>query len=146
VDAISDPDDGLTLFNTTTKCLNFYVGGFWYEVGDSPNISTVTNTTTGKTWMDRNLGANRVALGSTDGIAYGSLYQWGRLRDGHESRVSGTTTTLSTTDEPGHSNFIISSSTPFDWIDPQNDNLWQSEAGTNNPCPKGFRLPTITEW
>ncbi len=145
-DAISNPTDGLMLFNTTTKSINFYVGGFWYETSDTPDISTVINTTTGKTWMDRNLGASRVALGTSDAMSYGSLYQWGRLNDGHQVRFSGTTTTLSITENPGHNDFILTSSSPDDWITPQNNNLWQGESGTNNPCPKGFRLPTITEW
>ena len=40
-------------------------------------IVTVTSAT-GKVWMDRNLGAGRVATSSTDTEAYGDLYQWGR--------------------------------------------------------------------
>jgi len=106
---------------------------------------TVYNPSTGKTWVDRNLGASQVATSSTDAAAYGDLYQWGRLADGHESRTSGTTTTLSSTDVPGHGNFIVTSTSPNDWRSPQNDNLWQGVSGTNNPCPAGFRLPTITE-
>jgi len=35
---------------------------------------------------------------------------------------------------------------PCDWRDPQNDNLWQGEAGINNPCPEGWRVPTDAEW
>ena len=103
---------------------------------------TVTNPKTGEEWMDRNLGASQVATSSTDANAYGDLYQWGRLTDGHESRTSGTTTTQSSTDNPGHSNFIIGN---YDWRSPQNDNLWQGVSGTNNPCPSGFRIPTETE-
>ena len=106
----------------------------------------VTNPTTGETWMDRNLGASHVATSSTDADAYGDLYQWGRLSDGHEDRGSGTTSTLSSTNVPGHSDFILASSYPYDWRSPQNDNLWQGESGTNNPCPSGFRLPTEAEW
>jgi len=30
----------------------------------------------GNCWLDRNLGASRVAQSSTDYLAYGSLYQW----------------------------------------------------------------------
>ncbi len=106
----------------------------------------VINTTTGVTWMDRNLGASQVATSSTDAGSYGDLYQWGRAADGHESRTSSTTSTLATSDTPGHGDFIINSSSPYDWRSPQNDNLWQGVSGTNNPCPSGYRLPTEAEW
>lgn len=96
--------------------------------------------------MDRNLGASRVATSRTDTEAYGDLYQWGRLTDGHEKRTSSTTSTLSTTDVPGHGNFITSVSSPYDWRSPQNPTLWQGVSGINNPCPAGFRLPTEPEF
>jgi len=112
----------------------------------SSTISTVTNPITGKTWMDRNLGASQVATSSTDDQAYGDLYQWGRLADGHQLRTSGKTITLSTTDVPGHSNFITPVSYPYNWRSEQNNNLWQGISGINNPCPAGYRLPTLAEW
>lgn len=96
----------------------------------------------GKIWLDRNLGATQVALSSTDSLAYGDLYQWGRLADGHQVRTSVTTAALSGADIPSHTNFILSSG---DWRSPKNDNLWQGISGINNPCPTGFRLPTETE-
>jgi uncharacterized protein (TIGR02145 family) len=96
--------------------------------------------------MDRNLGASRVALSHDDSEAYGDLFQWGRLDDGHQTRTSGTTATLSSTDNPGHSNFILNSSSPYDWRSPENNNLWQGVSGTNNPCPSGWRVATYTEW
>jgi hypothetical protein len=108
-------------------------------------IVDVTNPTTGKTWMDRNLGASQVATSSTDANAYGDLYQWGRGNDGHQCRTSSTTTTLSSSDQPGNGNFILAPNTPFDWRSPQNANLWQGVTGVNNPCPTGYRLPTETE-
>ena len=97
-------------------------------------------------WLDRNLGASRVATSSTDSNSYGYLYQWGRLTDGHQIRTSGTTETLSTTDEPGHGSHILAPDSPNDWRSPQNDNLWQGVNGTNNPAPPGWRLPTKAEW
>jgi hypothetical protein len=145
-DAISSPADGLVIFNTTSDCLNFYAAGYWNETCGIPDVPTVYNPITGRTWMDRNLGASQVATSSTNAAAYGDLYQWGRLTDGHESRTSGTTSTNSGTDVPGHGNFILESSSPHDWRVPQNDNLWQGASGTNNPCPTGFRLPTEAEW
>jgi uncharacterized protein (TIGR02145 family) len=102
---------------------------------------------TGRIWLDRNLGASRVATSSTDSEAYGDLYQWGRLTDGHQNRLSSTTEDLSSGDVPGHGNFIKTSILPGDWRDPQNDDLWKEMSGVNinNPCPSGFRLPTRTE-
>ena len=112
------------------------------------NASSVSTTTslTGKVWMDMNLGASSVATSRTDNLAYGDLYQWGRGTDGHEKRTSLTTNTLCNSDKPGHDKFITTNSTPQDWRSPGNDNLWQGVNGNNNPCPEGFRIPTMAEW
>ncbi len=106
-----------------------------------PTVGTVTSA--GQIWMDRNLGASQVAMSSTDPAAYGDLYQWGRLSDGHEKRTSGTVEGRSTTSDPGHNAFIINDN---NWLTPQDDSLWQGLSGINNPCPQGFRLPTIEEF
>ncbi|TKS56821.1 hypothetical protein FCN74_07285, partial [Mesohalobacter halotolerans] len=108
-------------------------------------VVDVFNPVTGQIWMDRNLGASQVATSSTDAAAYGDLYQWGRGADGHQCRDSGTTSTLSSSDQPGHGDFITNGSNQFDWRSPQNDNLWQGVNGVNNPCPSGYRLPTEAE-
>ena len=108
-------------------------------------IVDVTNPTTGRIWMDRNLGALQVATSSTDSMAYGDLYQWGRFADGHQCRTSAITNTLSGSNMPGHGNFILAPSSPWDWLHPQNTNLWQGVNGVNNPCPAGYRLPTEAE-
>ncbi len=119
------------------------------SAADTVTITDVAGTVTsatGRVWMDRNLGASQVAESLTDTAAYGDLYQWGRGADGHEKRDSATTATLSSSDVPGHGNFITINTSPNDWRIPQNDNLWQGVSGTNNPCPAGFRLPTYAEW
>ncbi|MEY3412058.1 MAG: hypothetical protein RIQ70_744, partial [Bacteroidota bacterium] len=107
-------------------------------------VVDVTNPTTGKTWMDRNLGATRAATASNDQASYGDMYQWGRLKDGHQCRTSPTTATLSTFDIPGNASFITGSS--GDWRSTSNNSLWQGVSGPNNPCPSGYRLPSETEW
>lgn len=112
----------------------------------TPTAIVEVTSTTGRIWMDRNLGASRMATSSTDDQAYGDLYQWGRRADGHQCRNSGTTSTLSSTDQPAHGNFIITSSGNIDWRSPQNNNLWQGVNGVNNPCPLGYRIPSIVEW
>ena len=110
-----------------------------------PRFGDVTSTT-GKVWMDRNLGATQVATSSTDAAAYGDLYQWGRGADGHQLRTSSTTSTQSSTDVPGNADYILNNISPYDWRSTKNDNLWQGVNGVNNPCPSGYRLPTIAEW
>jgi len=110
-------------------------------------IYTVT-TSTGRIWMDRNLGATSVATSLIDAQGYGDLYQWGRGKDGHQLRTSTTTSNQSTSDIAGNALFITTPGNTIysDWRTPQNDNLWQGVNGINNPCPKGFRIPTKQEW
>jgi uncharacterized protein (TIGR02145 family) len=111
----------------------------------------------GRIWLNNNLGADYAnttnaafnpstqASSAADANAYGFLFQWGRYSDGHEFRTSGSTAGPIGT--PWSSNlFVTNSNPPVDWRDPQNDDLWQGESGTNNPCPIGYRLPTETEW
>jgi len=111
--------------------------------GTPTSVYDVTNPITGKTWMDRNLGAIHTNL--SDVGVFGDLYQWGRFADGHQCRNSATTNTLSTIDKPEHSKFILVWNSPYDWHYPQNDNLWQGKDGINNPCPYGYRIPTKNE-
>ncbi len=155
IEDIDSPVEGLIVYctNCEPKGLYVYDGASFLSgvTGSGPEVASVTPIT-GKVWMDRNLGASRVATSSTDVDAYGDLYQWGRATEGHEKRTSATTTSLATTAVPGLGNswdgmFIVgSSSPPFDWLYPQDDNLWEGSGGTNNPCPNGYRLPTIAEW
>ncbi|WP_461632520.1 hypothetical protein [Labilibaculum euxinus] len=116
-----------------------------YDITVASGVTTVTSAA-GRIWMDRNLGAEQVATSSTDDLAYGDLYQWGRGADGHEKRNSGTTNIQSDSDTPGHGDFIIGSIDIRNWRSTPNDNLWDGVNGVNNPCPAGFRLPTKAEW
>ena len=122
-----------------------------------PTVVVDVVSSTGQTWMDRNMGASRAATSSDDFLAFGCLFQWGRANDGHANMdwtsatagtlVNGTTTTLSGTDDPGHDmNIITAGNTTGDWRSPRNSNLWQGEQGVNNPCPAGYRVPTRPEY
>jgi hypothetical protein len=109
------------------------------------NLPFGTVESAGQVWMDRNLGASRVAMSLNDPFAFGDLYQWGRGSDGHEKRTSGLINKQSETDTPGHGKFIYNSPYPRNWRKTVNPNLWQGTNGINNPCPLGFRVPTRTE-
>jgi uncharacterized protein (TIGR02145 family) len=110
-------------------------------------VVEVLNPTTGKTWMDRNLGATRVATSSTDAEGYGDLYQWGRRADGHQCRNSDTTSVGSFTNQPEHGKFILPVPPHFPFNDWRSASgiLWQGLNGVNNPCPVGFKIPTSAE-
>ncbi len=108
-------------------------------------VSEVVSPITGRIWMDRNLGATQVATSSTSTAAYGDLYQWGRLNDGHQCRNSSSTMGPSSSFTPGP-HFITLLPGFTNWYSPANVALWQGvNGGVNNPCPIGFRPPTSTE-
>ena len=108
--------------------------------------SDVYSPTTGEIWMDRNLGASRVAVNSTDSLSYGYLYQWGRSSDGHQSRNSGTTTLSSNSHIVNHDDFIYRPYIYYPFWYGGSTILWQRLLGVNNPCPSGYRIPTSAEW
>ncbi len=119
----------------------------------------VTNTVTGRMWLNNNLGANyanvnspvfditQQATASDDHNAYGSLFQWGRKADGHEliNWISGSEgigangTTGTKSNNPTHALFITSTT---DWRVSQDNTLWDGEAAVNAICPVGYRVPT----
>ena len=155
--AIATPAAGLVVY--CTNCgqngeLQVYNGTSWVNVvgGASSTLffnglsyGVIISSGTGRTWLDRNLGASRVATSSTDTQAYGDYYQWGRNTDGHEKSNSTVTTTISSSSTPGHGNFISPLSGNV-WLSSSVTNLWQGVNGINNPCPEGFRIPTLVEF
>jgi|APGre2960657404_1045060.scaffolds.fasta_scaffold01174_8 uncharacterized protein (TIGR02145 family) len=133
-----------TKYYVRAYATNIVGTAYGQEISFTTNVFTYNTviSANNRVWMDRNLGAERVAINKTDEASYGDLYQWGRGKDGHQIRASSTTTISSSTDIPGHDYFIPG----IDWRNPPNNNLWQGVSGVNNACPIGFRLPTTEEW
>jgi len=134
---------GLALMNTESPGV-LACGAYTVTGPDTLTYGTVVGED-GRCWLDRNLGATRVATSSTDTSAYGNYYQWGRGIDGHQIRTSSVTSGPVSSDTPGPSFLTVINANPWDWRVPQNNSLWQGVGGINNPCPSGFRLPTTTE-
>jgi len=117
-------------------------------------------------WLNNNLGANysdynngifnpnTQAQSATDFNAYGSIFQWGRKADGHElitytTSNSANSTTVETvlSDNPSHGNFIQGgAASDYDWRVNNDQTLWDLESSLNNPCPKGYVVPTVDEF
>ncbi len=133
--------NGVPTWATNGECPIEETPSAWPK-DNTTQIVEVTSTT-GKVWMDRNLGAINASTNVQNESGYGHLYQWGRSADGHQMRTSLTTTTQSSVLVPEHGLFVAGSS---NWLTNLNDNLWQGEQGENNPCPDGFRLPSSAEW
>lgn len=108
-----------------------------------------------QTWLDRNLGARKVATGPKDCEGFGSLFQWSRKADGHEQVVwtlvdgtikaepSGKTAAderCTDRSDAGHSNFVvITTSNSKDWANDKSSDalgLWGALGnGTDTHAP-----------
>ena len=124
------PED-LTIWDENTGGI---FNGLEYQV--------VTSPYTGRIWMDRNLGATRVATAVNDAPAYGDLFQFRKPDDGHQNRDSETTTEISTSITPINNKFFIGT---LRWCDGDYPG-WDDVARTNLPAPKGWRMPTFAEF
>ncbi len=132
-------------------------------VHNGTEYKVLTSPITGKQWLDRNLGATSVCTKSRDDFksdkeyitdqkaCFGDLYQWGRLKDGHEKINSSSSKNLKANDITSIKNnsFITVTSSPYDWTSlDSNGNLrktqWSKTDGSS-VCPTGFRVPTIQE-
>jgi hypothetical protein len=160
--------NGGRLYIYDTAVGKLYQGETTLDYFELPPLSiTVTNLTNGMTeqktvWLlDRNLGAlepfPQVSMtdDSPQGIMdwtekyVGYFYQWGRAVPGMVYRRSeGTTTTPTQMD----ANTFVSGSNKqiqeaIGWTNDQTlipqDNQWPSSA---NPCPPGYRVPTLFEF
>ncbi len=111
---------------------------------------SVVSPYTGKTWLDRNLGASQVCTSYDDTECYGDYYQWGREVDGHQITNSLTTSVQATDIVNVGDKFIVGViGSHEDWTTIDTDGSlrsvnWSKTDGTFI-CPIGYRVPTIEE-
>jgi len=126
----------------------------------------IKSPTTGRTWLDKNLGAIKVCdkkrseftsdldYENSQKDCFGDYYQWGRGADGHQLTTSLTRTTLIEDLKNTGSSFVLNdnSATYYDWLNPTASDVngskraanWQSATGSSI-CPTGYRVPSIDE-
>ena len=136
---------------TITQTATLTITDFTVTHNGTP-YGCVTNDTTGRVWLDRNLGAAEICTAPTDVACYGDYYQWGRGFDGHQDSTSGTTPTLaSNVNTVGHGDFIIINAAPNDWVDAGVDDngairsAFFAKTDGTGVCPTGYRVPTYSE-
>ena len=123
----------------------------WLYRGEEWEYGTVASPS-GRVWMDRNLGATRVATTYNDSQAYGDLFAWGRADDGHQARNATVLTSFAPNPFPDNDITYRRQSIPYNWWDHTGshssimDDLWQGVDSINLPAPSGWRIPTINEW
>ena len=129
------PAEGLTIYNTDTKCLELYNGTDWISVCSGSVVTTFPTTQVANgsggtyTFMSHNLGAD-TSLDPDIPVKglNGDYYQWGKSApDADVDNLIGST-----------------------WGDQggtrDNGNWTPSGRGPNDPCPGGFRVPSSAEW
>ena len=128
------------IFTIASGCGAYIAGGQWLE------------------FKCHNLGANE----SADPFAYntdilGDYYQWGRRADGHEKSSSPVVmgpASSSDLDANGqirsgssfYGKFIITNNEVGNWRTPSDFNLWGTTKTVNDPCPDGWKVPSIQQW
>jgi len=113
----------------------------------------VTSPDTGRVWLDKNLGAQRVCTKMKDIKCIGDFFQWGRAFDGHQlppgfnTKAEEFTVEISESLDVTHGKFIKSYSDDWVTIDvngSKRSDRWMKTDGSSI-CPVGFRVPTIKE-
>lgn len=145
-DIVKNNESCRLIISVTDELISRYSPESQFCSGNITEITEVQGSYFFTRWMSQNLEASQTAENPRDQKAYGGLYQWGRVSDLHQCNNSRTTTSLSATARPNHSDFILAQTVRGNWLNDNDTTLWEGIQAPNNPCPNGFRLPTAEEF
>lgn len=158
-DAISNPTEGLTIYNTNTKCLNFYSGTGWVNpcTSDSPEGST---TIDGGTFVSY-CGGQAVSKSACDGLSSivynGTTYNlveingqcWFKNNLVNKPSNFQTAPTWANNTDNGWYGYLNNDTANADkgylyqWSSAMNGSTADRAQGA---CPSGFHVPSDCEW
>ena len=116
-------------------------------VTDQPQEQTYINELGKYVMLDRNLGATRADRGTGDEYreSVGLFYQWGRKDPFAKDRYTTASRQLSIEESIMNPMILASASNP--WSTDWNKQLWDTAQKTiYDPCPVGYKVPTINVW
>ena len=158
------PAEGLTIYNTDTKCLELYNGTDWISVCSGSVVTTFPTTQVANgsggtyTFMSHNLGADTSLDPHTPVVGLqGAYIQWGKrgpnttgnsTLDWQTAANNGSNgfaaaPTSSNSNSGSISGWSGTAATTGSWNVTENTPV---KVTGNDPCPTGYRVPTRNEW
>ena len=105
----------------------------------------------GVVWAPVNCGY-KAPTADSKGFPYGKLYQWGRkYGQGYDEdvyttlEVGGVSIDIASQESKENVFYTSTSEYNYDWVYPQDDELWDFVKTEYDPCPSGWRVPRSSE-